>query len=49
MTTLDIEVMLNPEKHGYMICDHCHGYGSSLKEESDRCTKCGGSGLVREA
>jgi len=27
-------------------CSHCNGYGSSLKESADRCTKCGGSGLV---
>jgi DnaJ-class molecular chaperone len=28
-------------------CPACHGYGSNLKETADRCTKCGGSGLVR--
>jgi hypothetical protein len=27
-------------------CSHCNGYGSSLKEASDRCTRCGGSGLA---
>lgn len=26
-------------------CSHCNGYGSSLKEEADRCTHCGGTGL----
>ena len=28
-------------------CPHCNGYGSSLKEESDRCSRCGGSGVAR--
>lgn len=42
-----VDIMMNPEKHGYTMCDHCNGYGSSLKEEADRCTKCGGSGLVQ--
>jgi hypothetical protein len=26
-----LEIMLNPEKFGYMECPHCNGYGSSLK------------------
>ncbi len=30
-------------------CPHCGGYGSSLKEAAARCTKCGGSGLLRKA
>jgi len=34
---------LTPDKK---ICDHCNGYGSSLKEDADRCTKCEGTGLV---
>jgi DnaJ-class molecular chaperone len=29
-------------------CGHCNGYGSSLKEEADKCTKCGGTGLIME-
>lgn len=29
-------------------CQHCNGYGSSLKEPGDRCTRCGGTGLVAE-
>ena len=28
-------------------CHHCNGYGSSLQEEGDRCSHCGGSGLAR--
>ena len=40
-------IMLHgPEAHGLEVCRHCNGYGSSLKEESDRCTRCGGTGLV---
>jgi DnaJ-class molecular chaperone len=31
---------------GMKWCPRCNGYGSSLKEESARCTHCGGSGLV---
>jgi predicted Zn-ribbon and HTH transcriptional regulator len=27
-------------------CAHCNGYGSSLKEESERCTHCDGTGLA---
>lgn len=26
-------------------CTHCNGYGSSMKEEQDTCSVCGGSGL----
>ena len=44
---MDIEITFNPEKYGYKMCDYCNVYGSSLKEESDRCTKCGGSGLIK--
>ena len=31
---------------GMEPCGHCNGYGSSLKETSDRCSRCGGTGLV---
>ena len=27
-------------------CPECNGYGSSLKQETKKCTRCGGSGLV---
>jgi DnaJ-class molecular chaperone len=30
-------------------CDQCNGYGSSLKEEADKCTKCKGTGLIVKA
>lgn len=36
----------NPEKHGLAECPHCNGYGSSLNEKDDRCTQCGGTGLL---
>jgi hypothetical protein len=37
-----------PEEHGYQECDHCNGYGSSLKDRGEGpCSKCGGSGLAR--
>jgi DnaJ-class molecular chaperone len=42
------EEMLNPEAHGLQECSHCNGYGSSLKEEAERCTVCGGMGLIRK-
>ena len=35
----------NPDD--YKECDHCHGYGSSLEENSGKCSKCGGDGLAR--
>lgn len=43
---MDVKIMLNPEKYGYKECDHCNGCGSSLQEDADRCTECGGTGLV---
>jgi len=44
------DVMSNPKKHGYKECPHCHGYGSSLKEEDEVCSQCKTSpyrGLVK--
>jgi len=43
---ITIDEMLNPQKHNLVECPHCNGYGSSLKEESERCTLCKGTGLV---
>ena len=44
---IPFEAMLDPEAHGYKICEHCNGYGSSFKDEGEgRCSKCGGSGLI---
>lgn len=34
----EFEIMLNPKKYGFEVCGHCNGYGSSLKENADRCT-----------
>jgi hypothetical protein len=31
---------------GFKWCDHCNGYGSSVKDQNDRCAKCNGTGLV---
>jgi hypothetical protein len=31
---------------GMRWCPRCSGYGSSLKEDAERCSHCGGSGLV---
>jgi hypothetical protein len=28
-----------------LICEHCNGYGSSLKEEQERCSCCNGTGV----
>jgi len=33
---------------GYQECPHCHGYGSSLHEQADRCTRCNGSGWSKK-
>ena len=27
-------------------CDQCHGYGSSLNEKSNTCSKCNGKGII---
>ena len=42
----DIDMFFNPEKYNKKVCTHCNGYGSSLKEKEERCTRCGGTGLV---
>jgi DnaJ-class molecular chaperone len=44
--TLPFDVVMNPEENGYEVCAHCNGYGSSLKEEARRCTRCDGHGVV---
>jgi DnaJ-class molecular chaperone len=35
--------------NGTEWCPECNGYGSSLFEETERCTRCGGTGLVMVA
>jgi DnaJ-class molecular chaperone len=47
---MDFKIMMDPEKHGYEVCSHCNGYGSSLQDPDgvDRCSKCGGDGLVKK-
>tara|TARA_B100001029_G_C15027067_1_gene434335 strand:- start:329 stop:502 length:174 start_codon:yes stop_codon:yes gene_type:complete len=48
--SIPFEVMMNPKKYGYKECDHCNGYGSSLKDPFGQnvCSKCGGVGLLKE-
>jgi DnaJ-class molecular chaperone len=46
---IDLQIMWNPEKYGYEQCPHCNGYGSSLKEDQNTCSRCFGSGLVKKA
>jgi len=48
--SIPFEVMMDPEKYGYKICDHCNGYGSSLKDPvgQNTCSKCGGTGLLKK-
>jgi DnaJ-class molecular chaperone len=45
--TKSFDTDFNPPK-GTEECDHCNGYGSSLKDPIgvDKCTKCKGSGLM---
>jgi len=44
--TIDIfEVNISDPNSKFEYCDHCNGYGSSLKEEADTCTKCKGTGI----
>ena len=45
---MNMDILFNPEKHGYKQCEHCGGYGSSLKESNPRCSKCDGTGLVKK-
>lgn len=39
---------MNPQKYGFVICPHCNGYGSSLKEAASVCSRCGGDGLIKQ-
>ena len=47
---IPFEVIMNPYAHGYIECDHCNGYGSSLKDPfgQNTCSKCGGYGVVKK-
>ena len=47
---MEFKIMLDPEKYGYKECPHCNGYGSSFQDPNDvdRCSKCGGDGLVKK-
>ena len=43
------DIICEPHKYGYEECKNCNGYGSSLKEQADICTQCGGDGVVKKA
>ena len=43
----DNMVAFSCENHGFKICGNCNGYGSSLREESDVCSECGGTGIIK--
>jgi DnaJ-class molecular chaperone len=45
-TTMDIFDYLDADS-AFEYCDHCNGYGSSLKDPTgvNTCTKCHGTGL----
>ena len=46
---MNMKILMNPEEHGYEVCSHCNGYGSSFQDTGDtRCTKCGGHGLTKK-
>jgi len=47
--TLDIFDLIGTDlkAKGYEYCDHCNGYGSSLKEDANTCTKCKGTGIQK--
>ena len=44
-----VQMMLDPAKYGLTQCPRCNGYGSSLKEKADACSRCGGTGLIPES
>lgn len=47
MTTKEIDMQTFGEiPEGMKECPNCNEYGSSLHEDSARCSRCGGSGLV---
>lgn len=47
---ISFDILMEPEKYGYKICNHCHGYGSSFKDPEgvDTCSVCGGNGVVKK-
>ena len=46
MRSVSRERDLGQTPEGYEWCRHCNGYGSSLKDENERCARCNGTGLV---
>jgi DnaJ-class molecular chaperone len=45
--SVNLDIQCHPERYGFKQCDHCAGYGSSLKEKAAICSKCDGLGLVK--
>ena len=47
---MDVKILMEPEKYGYEVCQHCNGYWSSFKdpENSNICSKCDGHGVVKK-
>ena len=43
-----MDIWKTPEEQGCVQCNHCNGYGSSLKENGNTCSRCGGTGMVKE-
>ena len=41
-----MEIFEKMNDPNWIQCPHCNGYGSSLKEECETCSKCGGDGLI---
>jgi hypothetical protein len=41
-----VSVCGNPGDGCGYWCSHCNGYGSSLKDDADRCSRCGGTGIA---
>lgn len=46
---MNFDMFLNPKKYNLKQCNHCNGYGSSLKDPIgvNKCTVCFGTGLIK--
>ena len=45
-----VDIILNPEKHGYKECESCQGLGGDNRREDgvphELCEDCGGDGVI---
>lgn len=45
-----LDIMVNPEKHGYIECPDCSGYGGTIRNSDialqEICGECGGDGVI---